>query len=414
MADDEYTIVVYPEQVELNLQEKIPPLRNSDVWPCLINTKPLALTVFMHNRAKRTILLHASSTPNIEVGGVLIGDIYSHRYAGNQAPNTIIEITGGVSGDFTEGNSVSLTFTPDTWSKILRDVEAQHPDKRILGWYHTHPGHGIFLSGPDKFIQNNFFGHSYLLALVVDPIRKRAGFFVGAEHDPAGIQQSDEFTWDDNLYQLQPGMEPKGKPRIQQLSSPPYPVAEVPKARVTQPDHVSAVSYNPEHSSRPGSSVQPEHQDDGETQRRRPAAYIFSLFGRRQQKSKPQQGMPDKYHEPVLRIDTGDLQRPEVQHLMEQQERSRMQQQQYINGYPGVNSASQGQGRRGCFLLALAAPILCVGILSLRLSLLPTLGQSALVDNSLILILVLLMLGAVSCILIYLLMERFFSSTRED
>jgi hypothetical protein len=46
-----------------------------------------------------------------------------------------------------------------------------------VGWYHTHPDYGIFLSGQDLFIHRNFFDQPLQVAYVVDPIRQTRGFF---------------------------------------------------------------------------------------------------------------------------------------------------------------------------------------------------------------------------------------------
>ena len=46
-----------------------------------------------------------------------------------------------------------------------------------MGWYHTHPDFGVFLSGHDVFIHRHFFGQPLQVAYVVDPIRQTRGFF---------------------------------------------------------------------------------------------------------------------------------------------------------------------------------------------------------------------------------------------
>ena len=46
-----------------------------------------------------------------------------------------------------------------------------------MGWYHTHPDFGIFLSSHDLFIHRNFFDQPLQVAYVVDPIRQTRGFF---------------------------------------------------------------------------------------------------------------------------------------------------------------------------------------------------------------------------------------------
>ncbi len=59
-------------------------------------------------------------------------------------------------------------------------MDKQFPDLRIVGWYHTHPGHGIFLSEMDIFLHESFFGLPWQTAFVYDPRSGDEGFF-GAE-----------------------------------------------------------------------------------------------------------------------------------------------------------------------------------------------------------------------------------------
>ena len=51
----------------------------------------------------------------------------------------------------------------------------------IVGWYHTHPDFGVFLSDRDRFIHEHFFAHPGQIAHVIDPIRKTEGVFVWRE-----------------------------------------------------------------------------------------------------------------------------------------------------------------------------------------------------------------------------------------
>ncbi|MFX0030715.1 MAG: hypothetical protein ACFE8B_15995 [Candidatus Hermodarchaeota archaeon] len=48
---------------------------------------------------------------------------------------------------------------------------------RIIGWWHSHPNFGCFLSSIDLLTQKSFFNKAYQIALVVDPIRNEFEFF---------------------------------------------------------------------------------------------------------------------------------------------------------------------------------------------------------------------------------------------
>lgn len=195
---DDDSIRVHPTEIEYAPRQKHPPTDNSDFWRCWLERDKL--DVYFHSRAKRAILQHAQETPRQEVGGVLVGGLFEHRYAADKPPYAFVEVTQAVRGEFTRGRSTSLTFTPDTWSQIIAKVEHDFPDQQIVGWYHTHPGFGVFLSSDDKFVQNNFFGHSAQLALVVDHIQRKAAFFAGSDARPDGILRSEDFSWDEIVH----------------------------------------------------------------------------------------------------------------------------------------------------------------------------------------------------------------------
>ena len=115
---------------------------------------------------------HGLSSPEIEVCGVLVGNIY------HDASGPYCHIRANIRGNHAEGRNAQVTFTADTWTHIQQTMDSQYPDDRIVGWYHTHPGFGIFLSGMDLFIQENFFGEPWQVAFVDDPIGTDRGVFV--------------------------------------------------------------------------------------------------------------------------------------------------------------------------------------------------------------------------------------------
>ena len=56
-------------------------------------------------------------------------------------------------------------------------MDTRYADKRIVGWYHSHPDFGIFLSDRDCFIHEHFFSGAGQVAYVVDPVRDLEGVF---------------------------------------------------------------------------------------------------------------------------------------------------------------------------------------------------------------------------------------------
>jgi proteasome lid subunit RPN8/RPN11 len=129
------------------------------------------LQIFLREETLREIVLYAKSDLGHELGGVLPGSFYQYR------GKLWIEIDGYIRAERYVNTSASFKFTHDTWSAITREKETRFADKPLVGWQHTHPGYGVFLSGMDLFIQNNFFNLPYQVALVVDPRADTLGFF---------------------------------------------------------------------------------------------------------------------------------------------------------------------------------------------------------------------------------------------
>ena len=60
-------------------------------------------------------------------------------------------------------------------------AKSTHPEANIVGWYHSHPNIGVFMSGTDMRTQRAFFYHPWCVSIVYDPIRNEIGCFLGME-----------------------------------------------------------------------------------------------------------------------------------------------------------------------------------------------------------------------------------------
>jgi len=115
---------------------------------------------------------HASQDLEREVAGVIVGNV-------TEGGETLeVNIVGVIPGEHTASASAHVTFTYETWDAIHAERERLFPEQKIVGWYHSHPGFGIFLSSYDKFICRNFFNLPWQFAIVVDPISRDRGIFV--------------------------------------------------------------------------------------------------------------------------------------------------------------------------------------------------------------------------------------------
>jgi proteasome lid subunit RPN8/RPN11 len=133
--------------------------------------RPTRRQVIFKQSVLNDIYAHGRGAPEIEVCGVLVGNVYQDA----QGPFVFVE--ANIRGNFSSGKAAQVTFTAKTWSHIQDVMDKSYPDMRILGWYHTHPGHGIFLSDMDLFIHKNFFSLPWHLAFVFDPQNQEEGLF---------------------------------------------------------------------------------------------------------------------------------------------------------------------------------------------------------------------------------------------
>jgi proteasome lid subunit RPN8/RPN11 len=112
---------------------------------------------------------HVFASDGAEVGGVFVGDIDATGKA---------EVHGMIPALEADAARASVTFTHEAWQSILERQERDFPDSPVIvGWYHSHPGFGIFLSEHDLFIHRNFFREPFQLAYVVDPQDEIEGIF---------------------------------------------------------------------------------------------------------------------------------------------------------------------------------------------------------------------------------------------
>ena len=113
----------------------------------------------------------ASSDTSKELGSILLGEHCQEH------GKTHIIISQYIEAKYTDASAATLTFTHETWDYVHSQHEKKYPDKKIIGWQHTHPNYGIFLSNYDMFIQENFFNLPFQVAYVIDPIQNLRGFF---------------------------------------------------------------------------------------------------------------------------------------------------------------------------------------------------------------------------------------------
>ncbi len=122
-----------------------------------------SLRVYIKDDVLRAMQQRAKDAGDFEVGGFYTGGL--HHYEGRR----YVDITTQIPALKAESARAQLTFSNEAQKALHEAMDKQSADKLVLGWYHTHPGYGVFLSGYDLFIHRNFYARDYHTAIVIDP-----------------------------------------------------------------------------------------------------------------------------------------------------------------------------------------------------------------------------------------------------
>lgn len=151
----------------------------SDV-PIRLMANCAAIKVFVLQVAHDQMVKHVNQDKNIECGGVLVGYPFKDR----ESQEIFVVIAGIIPDASSDRSVVHFTVTPDTIARTREILEREFPELIAVGWYHSHPGHGVFLSDQDMTIVRGIYNEKWNVAWVIDPIRKFEGIFWGADGSP--------------------------------------------------------------------------------------------------------------------------------------------------------------------------------------------------------------------------------------
>jgi proteasome lid subunit RPN8/RPN11 len=146
------------------------------------------IPVFIDLDALEQMELHALSDTSVELGGVMLGAQCLDEHG-----RPFVLISDVLAAEHYKSTRGSFKFTHDTWSEITRQRSEFPNELQMVGWYHTHPDWGVFLSGMDMFICENFFNKPLDIALVIDPCRGDRGVFYWQAPPSRDVQQAAGF-----------------------------------------------------------------------------------------------------------------------------------------------------------------------------------------------------------------------------
>ncbi len=139
-----------------------------------------------------------------EIGGILMGR--PHLYGVDGKYRIVVNEFVPINPEFHD--VFQLEFSTESLVKDLGDIQDQYPNDTAVGWFHTHPGHGLFLSKPDLVIQEQFFGEPYQFAMEIDSLTEKldTAFFTrtmnGEINNTNDKKQASWFSWLENVEAL--------------------------------------------------------------------------------------------------------------------------------------------------------------------------------------------------------------------
>lgn len=107
---------------------------------------------------------HAKSEMQHEVGGFVLGLPLRERSGGT----AVTYIEESIRARY-ESTPTFVTLHADSFI----DLEQVRGDRLLVGWYHSHPRLGIFLSGTDIRNYSTYHPDPYQVAVVVDPSKTK-------------------------------------------------------------------------------------------------------------------------------------------------------------------------------------------------------------------------------------------------
>ena len=123
-----------------------------------------------------------------EIFGYLIGNILEWNRKLYIIIEEILFILGAVHSD--KFSTSQIEGTAGKYDRRFQRLKKkrENDNLRIVGWWHSHPGFGCFLSTTDLKTQEYFFPESYQVALVVDPHKEELEFFTLDKNSEKGYK----------------------------------------------------------------------------------------------------------------------------------------------------------------------------------------------------------------------------------
>jgi proteasome lid subunit RPN8/RPN11 len=166
-------------------REKSPPMATEEILHLIptfhaeCDTKCL---VILPRAVFDEMMLHLKGDCTRERIGILTGRPYTKSFSGQ----LLVCVDAALSVEDIHATDIRVAIQKSEWEDVWRRLSVT-VESRIVGWYHSHPGHGVFLSATDRVTQSSWFAQEWKIAIVVDPVRGEYQAFTGASGTPTPV-----------------------------------------------------------------------------------------------------------------------------------------------------------------------------------------------------------------------------------
>ena len=130
------------------------------------------LRIYMEDYVHTYLYQYSRSSVNGEKLAVLMGQSIVIN-----GQNTIF-ISGVIQARFTEKIKGVETITNQSWKYISEDMEKYFPNLSVVGWMHSRPSFGAFVTSMDEEYHKKLFSDPNQVLFVVDPIDRLDRLYV--------------------------------------------------------------------------------------------------------------------------------------------------------------------------------------------------------------------------------------------
>jgi proteasome lid subunit RPN8/RPN11 len=141
-----------------------PPPKEQIIFPRKKPVENFEICITKNSIDKMIMHCRDFAEERLEVMGFLIGDVYKWNDI------YITNAKDAVTTDL-DATSISVKFARDGFDELFAKLDEIPFEYILVGWYHSHPGLGCFLSETDIDTQRRMFNKPFHIAMVVDPIK---------------------------------------------------------------------------------------------------------------------------------------------------------------------------------------------------------------------------------------------------